>query len=450
MRTLYRCRTRHHGRPVVVTPTMPTPWAQTAHPKGTTMNATTRTLRLVAATTVAALALAGCGGDDGADDGASSSDAASEAPASEAPASEAASSDAGSETMSEAMTEGGSEMSTEAAGGGAEGMVAVLLPDSASSSRWETDDRPGFEQAFTDLGLSEDQFQILNAEGDASNQQNQAEQAITNGATVLVMTNLDSGSGATIIDNAKAQDVAVIDYDRLTLDGDADYYVSFDNEAVGRLQGETLVECVDEQVDVDTPAVAVLNGSPTDNNATLFKNGYDGVINPLFDSGDWTEVDDQSVPDWDNQEALVIFEQMLTAADGNVDAVLAANDGLANAAIQALLSRDQAGIPITGQDATVEGLQNIALGNQCMTVYKGIVAETAAAAELAVGLMNGEGPEVDDTVDNGSKEVPSLLLEPVAVTEDNIMDTVVADGFRSVEDICTGDVAETEFCQANG
>lgn len=398
------------------------------------MRATMRRHRWAATGLAMLLTLTACGSDDdtGSDDSTETEAGATEDGATE---------DGGDET------EGGE---TEGGGGDVEGQVAVLLPDSASSSRWESDDRPAFEQAFQDLGLSSDQYQILNAEGDASNQQNQAEQAITNGATVLLLVNLDSGSGATIIDNAKAQDVAVIDYDRLTLDGDADYYVSFDNEAVGRLQGETLVECVEEQVDAETPRVAVLNGSPTDNNATLFKNGYDGVINPKFESGEWEEVDDQSVPDWDNQEALVIFEQMLTAADGNVDAVLAANDGLANAAVQALLSRDSAGVPITGQDATVEGLQNIALGHQCMTVYKAVNQEAQAAAELAVGLLQGEEPSADATVDNGSKEVPSVLLEPTAVTVDNIMDTVVADGFRSVDEICTGDVAETDFCQENG
>ena len=389
------------------------------------MGATTRRYRWLGFGLAAMMALTACGGDDDAGGGAT---------------------DGATDETEAGGTEAGG---TEGGDGSVEGSVAVLLPDSASSSRWESDDRPAFEQAFQDLGLSEDQYQILNAEGDASNQQNQAEQAITNGADVLLMTNLDSGSGATIIDNAKAQGVSVIDYDRLTLDGDADYYVSFDNEAVGRLQGETLVECVQEQVDAETPQVAVLNGSPTDNNATLFKNGYDSVINPKFESGEWEEVDDQSVPDWDNQEALVIFEQMLTAADGNIDAVLAANDGLANAAIQALLSRDMAGIPITGQDATVEGLQNIVKGHQCMTVYKAITQEAQAAADLAVSLLKGEEPSVDGSVDNGTKEVPAVLLEPTAVTIDNIMDTVVADGFRTVEEICAGDVAETDWCQEN-
>ncbi|HWM10315.1 MAG TPA: substrate-binding domain-containing protein, partial [Solirubrobacteraceae bacterium] len=196
-----------------------------------------------------------------------------------------------------------------AAGGGEEaGKVAVLLPDSKSSVRWETVDRPFLQQAFEAAGV---EAEIQNAEGDKATQQQQAEQAITNGATVILLVNLDSGSGAAIAAAAKAQDVKVIDYDRLTLDTqDTDYYVSFDNEVVGKLQGEGLVSCIDE-AGTENPQIAVLNGSPTDNNATLFKNGYDSVINPLFDSGDWTEVADESVPDWDNQRALTIFEQML-------------------------------------------------------------------------------------------------------------------------------------------
>ena len=382
--------------------------------------------RAVGLLLVLALIVAACGGaDEGAESGATD--------------------DAGADAGTEAAAEEGD------AEGGGDGLIAVLLPDSASSDRWETDDRPAFEAAFEELGLSSSDYQILNAEGDAANQQSQAEQAITNGATVLVLTNLDSGSGAAIIQNAKDQGVAVIDYDRLTLEGDADYYVSFDNEAVGRLQGETLVECVEEQVDAETPRVAVLNGSPTDNNATLFKNGYDGVINPLFESGEWEEVDDQAVPDWDNQQALVIFEQMLTAADNDIDAVLAANDGLGNAAIQALRSAGLEGIPVTGQDATVGGIQNIVTGDQCMTVYKAITREAQATAELAVALRDGEeASEATGSVDNGAKEVPSVLLEPVAVTIDNINETVIADGFRTVEEVCTGDIAETDWCQENG
>src|ERR687893_1360465 len=258
-------------------------------------------------------------------------------------------------------------------GGGKADKVAVLLPDSKSSVRWETVDRPFLKKAFDDAGVP---VEIQNAEGDKSTQQQQAEQAITNGAKVLLLVNLDSGSGAAIAANAKSQGVKVIDYDRLTLKGDSDYYVSFDNEEVGRLQGQGLVDCLEGAT---KPAVAVLNGSPTDNNATLFKKGYDSVINPKFKSGEWTEVADQSVPDWDNQKALTIFEQMLQKASNDIDGVLAANDGLGNAAISALKQRKLRQIPVTGQDATLQAIPHIVNGDQCMTVYKAINKAADAA-----------------------------------------------------------------------
>jgi D-xylose transport system substrate-binding protein len=322
-------------------------------------------------------------------------------------------------------------------GGGDAPKVGVLLPDSQSSVRWETVDRPFLQKAFEAAGVDAD---IQNAEGDKSTQQQQAEQMITNGAKVLLLVNLDSGSGAAIAANAKSQDVKVIDYDRLTLDTDAtDYYVSFDNERVGELQGQGLVDCIGDK---QGARIAVLNGSPTDNNATLFKNGYDSVINPKFDSGDWVEVDDQSVPDWDNQQALTIFEQILQKADNKVDGVLAANDGLGNAAISALKQRKLPQIPVTGQDATLEGIQNIVNGDQCMTVYKAIKGEADAAAELAIALAKGEEPTAETTpIDNGTREVPSILLEPVAVTQDNISEYLGEPDFPTKEDICAGKVA---------
>src|SRR5687768_2398531 len=324
-------------------------------------------------------------------------------------------------------------------GGGEEaGKVAVLLPDSKSSVRWETVDRPFLKAAFDKANI---ESEIQNAEGDKSAQQQQAEQAITNGAKVLLLVNLDSGSGAAIAANAKSQDVKVIDYDRLTLKGDSDYYVSFDNEAVGKLQGEGLVNCIGDKKGAN---IAVLNGSPTDNNATLFKNGYDGVINAKFDSGDWKEVDDQSVPDWDNQKALTIFEQMLQKAGNKIDGVLAANDGLGNAAISALKQRKLDQIPVTGQDATLEGIQNILAGDQCMTVYKAIKAEADAASKLAIALAKGQQPPaglVNGKSDDTARQVPSVLLKPVAVTKDNIADTVIKDGFLKKEDVCTGKFA---------
>jgi D-xylose transport system substrate-binding protein len=323
------------------------------------------------------------------------------------------------------------------------GKVAVLLPDSKSSVRWETVDRPFLKAAFDKAGV---EVEIQNAEGDKSAQQQQAEQAITNGAKVLLLVNLDSGSGAAIASNAKSQGVKVIDYDRLTLKGDSDYYVSFDNEEVGRLQCQGLVDCLEGET---KPAVAVLNGSPTDNNATLFKKGYDSVINPKFKSGEWTEVADQSVPDWDNQKALTIFEQMLQKSSNKIDGVLAANDGLGNAAISALKQRKLEQIPVTGQDATLQGIQNIVNGDQCMTVYKAIKKEADAAAKLAIALAKGETPSDQTTpIDNGTKKVPSVLLEPVAVTKDNISEYLGEPDFPKKEEICTGKL--TAQCEELG
>jgi len=332
---------------------------------------------------------------------------------------------------------GGGSSSTSA------GKVAVLLPDSKSSVRWETVDRPFLKAAFDKAGIS---ATIQNAEGDKSAQQQQAEQAITNGAKVLLLVNLDSGSGAAIEANAKSQGVKVIDYDRLTLKGTSDYYVSFDNEAVGKLQGQGLVSCLGN---ASKPAVAVLNGSPTDNNATLFANGYNSVIGPKFKSGAWTKVDDQSVPDWDNQKALTIFEQMLQKSSNKVDGVLAANDGLGNAAISALKARKLKQIPVTGQDATLQGIQNIVNGDQCMTVYKAIQKEADAAATLATSLAKGETPTgVTASVDNQTRKVPAILLQPVAVTKDTIKQYLGAADFPKKADICAGKLASK--CAAIG
>jgi D-xylose transport system substrate-binding protein len=326
------------------------------------------------------------------------------------------------------------------------GSIAVLLPDSVSSARWENDDRRFLSAAFEAAGVS---YTIVNAEGDARIQQIQAEQAITNGAKVLLLVNLDSGSGAAIIAQAREAGVNVIDYDRLTIEGEgADFYVSFDNEAVGRLQGEGLVKAIAE-AGLEKPRVAILHGSPTDNNATLFKRGYNSVITPYFERGQWIKVDEQSVPDWDYQKALVIFEQMLTAAGGEIDATLAANDRLAASVSAALANQMLDPIPVTGQDATVGGIQNILAGRQSMTVYKPIKIEAEAAADLAIALLNGDDTTtlVTGVVDNGHRQVPSRLLTPIALTKDNIAQTVIADGFRTWQEICIGDFAR--LCPAD-
>jgi D-xylose transport system substrate-binding protein len=318
------------------------------------------------------------------------------------------------------------------------GKIGVILPDSKSSARWETADRKYLKEAFDAAGVESD---IQNAQGDKTAFQTIADQMITNGAKVLVIVNLDSGTGKAVLDKAQSQGVATIDYDRLTLGGSASYYVSFDNEKVGQLQGEGLVKCLTDNK-ADKPIVAELNGSPTDNNATLFKNGYDSVLKPKYDSGDYVKGPDQSVPDWDNAQAGTIFETMLTQ-EPKIAGVLAANDGLGNAAIAVLKKEKLNGkVPVTGQDATVQGLQNILAGDQCMTVYKAIKKEADAASQLAIALAKGEKPAAPATTKDpeSGRDVPSVLLDPQPIYFDSVKD-VVADGYVSKDELCTGDFA---------
>ncbi len=347
----------------------------------------------IACSLALALALAACGGDDD-DDG----------------------------------TAGGTESPAAA-----EGKVGVILPDTETSVRWETADAPFLEQAFADAGIEAD---IQNAQGDAGRMATIADAMITEGVTVLAIVNLDSESGAAIQEKAKAAGVATIDYDRLTLNGSADYYVSFDNVKVGELQGQGLAQCLG-----DTAAnIVYLNGAPTDNNATLFANGAHEVLDPMTN---YTVVADQAVPDWDNQQAATIFEGMYTQQAGNIQGVLAANDGLGNAAISILKKNGVNGtIPVTGQDATVQGLQNVLTGDQCMTVYKAVQKEAQGLADLAIALINGEQGETNgETEDTESgRMVPSLLLDPEAIFRDNVK-TVIDDGYVSAADVCTADFA---------
>jgi ABC-type xylose transport system substrate-binding protein len=315
-------------------------------------------------------------------------------------------------------------------GGQPEGKIGVILPDTASSVRWETQDRPLLEKAFTEAGV---QFDIQNAQGDAQRMATIAEQMISGGVTVLAITNLDSASGAQIQRQAQQQGVQTIDYDRLTLGGVSEYYVSFDNTQVGRLQGQGLQKCLGD----GQKNIAFLNGSPDDNNATLFSRGAHEVLDAV---PNYTKVAEQAVPDWDNQQAATIFEQMYTAQGGNINGVLAANDGLANAVISILQRNNVAGqVPVTGQDATKDGLTHILAGEQCMTVYKPIQQEADALATLAVALVKGEQPQVDGKAQDpeGNREVPAVLLEPIAIFKDNVKQ-VVDDGFVSASEICVG------------
>ncbi|MEV4463309.1 sugar ABC transporter substrate-binding protein [Micromonospora echinofusca] len=318
--------------------------------------------------------------------------------------------------------------------------IGVILPDSKSSARWEGADRKFLEEAFKAAGVD---YDIQNAQGDKTAFQTIADQMITKGVTALMIVNLDSGTGKAVLDKAKSQGVATIDYDRLTLGGSATYYVSFDNEAVGKLQGEGLSKCLTDK-GVKNPVVAYLNGSPTDNNATLFKNGYDSVLKPKFDSKEYTKGPDQNVPEWDNTQAATIFEQMLTQTGGKIDGVLAANDGLGNAAISVLKKNKLNGkVPVTGQDATPQGLQNILAGDQCMTVYKAIKEEAKAASDLAIAVAKGEKKETGQTVKDpeGGRDVPAVLLTPKLIFKENVKD-VIADGFVTKDEVCAGTYAK--------
>ena len=354
-------------------------------------------------------------------------------------------------------------------GGGGEGSIWVLLPDTATSDRWEKDDRRFFAQFFEEAGLSEgNDFTIVNAEGDASTQQSQAEQAVADGASVIVLTSIDTGSGATIIDQAQADGVDVVEYDRFNTGGAGGAaYVSFDNVQVGATMAETLEPEIDA-LGVDSPQVVMLNGGEEDNNSKLFRQGYAETVEARADAGDWAIVADQFVPGWDNAQAQTIMEQILFDANNNVDAVFAANDGLANSTANAVEAAGMDPIPISGQDATAQGMQNILLGKQTMSVYKPIEAEAAVAAAVALALRAGDDPSsIDVAFDfgvigieaatgnpsdstEGEGIVPYYALTPIGVTEENMADTVIADEFRTVEEICTGDIAETDWCQENG
>ena len=326
----------------------------------------------------------------------------------------------------------------------ADSFVGVILPDAASSNRWETADRGFLQAAFDAAGVKVD---IQNANGDKAAFATIADQMLTAGAKVLILVNLDSDSAKAVQDKAAAQGVKTIDYDRLTLNGSASYYVSFDNEAVGRLQGEGIKSCL-EAAGKMKARIVYLNGSPTDNNATLFKAGYDSVLRPMIDSKAYTLVDDQAVPDWDNAKGGVIFEQMLTKAGGKLDAVVAANEGLGLAAVAILKNKKLNGkVCVSGQDATVDGLRAILTGDLSNTVYKAIKAEAEGAAALAIALLKGEAATTaTGSVNNGTVDVPSVLLVPVGITKANVKD-VIADGFQKKEDVCKG---IEDLCTANG
>ncbi|TNC24178.1 sugar ABC transporter substrate-binding protein [Amycolatopsis alkalitolerans] len=331
--------------------------------------------------------------------------------------------------------------------GQGKGLIGVLLPDTTTSARYVTFDAPYLKRAFEAAGLSADQFKIDNAQGSAATMQTQAEADITAGASVLLVDALDSGSGAAIEANAAAHGVKVIDYDRLVQGGSADrIYVSFDNVKVGQLIGQGAVQCVTDW-NITKPNVLVMDGDPTDNNAKLFAQGYNGVLKQYFDNGTYTKAGEPAGT-WTPSVAQTTFAQQYTAHP-DINTVVTPNDDNANAVISYLQSRQvpPKTIPTTGQDASLSGLQNVLKGYQCGTVYKPIYLEAQAAAAVALYLRAGQqvpaglvnGKTHDDTA---GSDVPSSLLTPTWVTPKNMADTVVKDAAVKVSDLCITALAD--------
>lgn len=332
------------------------------------------------------------------------------------------------------------------------GKIGVLLPETTTSARYTAFDAPYLKKAFETAGLSSSDFIVTNAQGSDATEQTQAEAAMTAGATVLILDPIDKGVGKTIEAAAKSRGVKVIDYDRLTLGGSRDYYVSFDNVKVGQLIGQGFVDCVTEWK-VAKPNVLVMRGDPTDNNATLFAQGYNGVLKPMFDSGKYVKVGEPAGT-WDPPTAATTFQQQYTA-HRNINSVVMPNDANAAAVISVLktLKTKPNTFPTTGQDAQVSGLQNILSGYQCGTVYKPIAVEAQAAAALALYIRAGETPpsalvngKTSDT--DAKSDVPSTLLTPVWVTPKNMAATVIKDQAVKVSDVCTA--ALKAACTAAG
>ncbi len=326
--------------------------------------------------------------------------------------------------------------------------VGVILPETATSARYESFDKPLLDKALRAEGLEPD---IQNAQGDVQKFATLADGMINSGVKVLIIDAPNSEVGAAVAAKAKAQGIPTIDYDRLNLGGTSDYYVSFNNTTVGELQGQGLVNGVGAKQGAN---IIEIEGAPTDNNATLFYDGQQKIVKPKYDSGEYVLKGSQRIPDWNNQQGGVVFEQFLTANGGVVDGVLAANDGMAGAVITVLKKSGLNGkVPVTGQDATAEGLQSILRGDQYMTVFKPIDQEANATAKLAGALAKGDMAGADaqaKDVSNdptGNRQVKSVLLTPVLITKDNVKQVVDA-GFVKGSEICPADLAAT--CQQLG
>jgi D-xylose transport system substrate-binding protein len=315
------------------------------------------------------------------------------------------------------------------------GDVCVLFPETATSIRWVHYDAPAIKAALKASGVT---AQIYNANSDAQKQKAQADQCLASGAKVLIEVAVDAGSASAIEKAALAKGVPSIDYDRQTKGGVAKIYVSFDGKAVGVLQGKGIINGLKANGKYGShPVVAEVNGGSVDANAFLFKGGYDSVLKPLYANGTFKKGPDQFVPGWDNQKASTIFDQMLVKTGNKIDAAVVANDGMAGGVIASLKKHGLKPIPVTGQDATVEGFQNIISGWQTMTVWKDTRVLAKAAARAAVQLIKGQKLTTTGSVPNGSKKEPAFIIAPVALYKSN-WQKIYTSGFLKKSDICTG------------
>ncbi|MFQ1022273.1 D-xylose ABC transporter substrate-binding protein [Avibacterium avium] len=298
--------------------------------------------------------------------------------------------------------------------------------DDLRLERWQKD-RDIFVKKAESLGAK---VFVQSANGDATAQISQIENMINRNVDVLVIIPFNGEVLGNIIGEAKREGIKVLAYDRLINNADLDFYVSFDNEKVGELQAQSIVDVKPEG------NYFLMGGSPVDNNAKLFRKGQMKVLQPLIDSGKIKVVGDQWVDSWLAEKALQIMENALTANKNNIDAVVASNDATAGGAIQALSAQGLSGkVAISGQDADLAAIKRIIQGTQTMTVYKPITKLADKAAEIAVQLGKNEKPESNAVLNNGLKDVPAYLLPPIAVTKDNIEETIIKDGFHSKEQI---------------
>ena len=342
----------------------------------------------------------------------------------------------------------GSTASSSSASGKTQ--VGVILPDTTSSIRYAEFDAPLLKQAFSAAGIKAD---IQNAGGDKTKFASIAQNMIGEGVSVLIIDSIDGPSGSAVEQSAKQAGVKVIDYDRVNLGGSADYYVSFDNEKIGELQGQSLLGCLTSYKVTAKPArvIQMDGGTDVDNNAVLFKQGAEKVFKANTDKV--KIVADSVVKGWTVSNAAPAFTQALTSAGGNVDAVYAANDDIANAVIGVLKQKGLAGkVPVTGQDAGVEGLQNILRGTQCATIYKSYAQEAAAASKLAIALVekkdiSSAGVTLTKFHDpQGNRDLQAYLLPAQIVTKANVK--IVVDAKQvTAADLCKGLTAQ---CKAAG